>query len=82
MTLRVFVSRANQEAEFAQWLVKDLRLTGTDVWLDATHIGAGNVLQIINLAINARDVLVLVLTSYALSSQRVPDEMDSAQVAI
>ncbi len=80
MTLRVFISHSNVDSAFAERLADDLRSTGADVWLDATHIGSGNFVQRINEAINARDVLVLVLTPDALTSRWVPDEMDAALV--
>ena len=80
MTLRVFISHASPDTAFAQQLADDLRNAGADVWLDATHIGPGNFVQRINQALNARDVLVLVLTPDALASQWVPDEMDAALV--
>lgn len=80
MALRIFISHARQDVAFAERLAEDLRSAGADVWLDATHIGTGNFVQRINEAINARDILVLVLTPDALTSQWVPDEMDAALV--
>lgn len=80
MAQRVFISHANQDSAFAERLAGDLRHCGADVWLDATHIGPGNFVQRINEALNARDVLVLVLTPNALASRWVPDEMDAALV--
>ena len=69
MALRIFVSHATQDAAFAERLADDLRRTGADVWLDLTHIGPGPFPQRISKAINASDVLVLVLTLDAINSQ-------------
>lgn len=80
MAIRVFISHASKDSDFAERLAGDLRRAGADVWLDATHIGQGNFVQRINEAINARDVLILVLTPDALTSRWVPDEMDAALV--
>ena len=67
--LRVFISHATENTTFAERLASDLRRTGADVWLDASHLGPGNFLANINKALNNRDVLVLVLTPAALRSK-------------
>ena len=77
---RIFISHASQDQAFAERLADDLRRAGADVWLDATHLGTGNFLQRINEAINARDVLLLILTPDAIADRSVPFEMDTAIV--
>lgn len=77
---RIFLSHAEEDIAFAERLAGDLRARGLDVWLDASHLGAGDFLTAISQALSQRDVLALVLTPAALASQWVPLEVNAAIV--
>lgn len=75
---RLFVSHATNDATFANNFSQDLRQLGADVWLDSSHLGAGDFVARINDALQRSDVFVLVLTPAALASQWVQQEMNAA----
>jgi hypothetical protein len=75
---RIFVSHATEDTEFAERLAADLRARELDVWLDTSHLGPGDFVDRISRALNARDILILILSPAALNSHWVPDEMNAA----
>lgn len=77
-TPRVFVSHASSDVAFATNLGRDLRQLGADVWMDSSHLGAGDFVDRINDALQRSDVFVLVLTPAAVASQWVRQEMNAA----
>lgn len=77
-TPRVFVSHATADAQFANRLAEDLRSAGADVWLDSSHMGAGDFVARINNALQSRDVVVLVLSPAAIQSNWVSQEFNAA----
>jgi hypothetical protein len=77
-TPRVFISHASADAEFATRLSDDLRALGADVWLDSSHMGAGDFVARINVALADRDVVALVLSPTAVQSPWVNREVNAA----
>src|SRR6185437_12548250 len=77
-TPRVFVSHSSSDVAFASRFSQDLRQLGADVWLDSSHLGAGDFVARINAALQGSDVFVLVLTPTALESKWVRQEMNAA----
>jgi hypothetical protein len=75
---RVFVSHASADAQFANHLADDLRASGADVWLDSSHMGAGDFVAHINNALASREFVVLVLTPASIQSPWVSQEFNAA----
>lgn len=75
---RIFVSHSHQDDAFTLRLVADLKRAGAAVWVDVVNVGAGDFLDRINEALDACEWVVLVLTSHALSSPWVKQEINAA----
>src|SRR5689334_3959028 len=75
---RIFISHSSEDAAFANRLSNDLRSHGTDVWLDSSHMSAGDFIARINQALQGRDVVVLVLSPAAIRSNWVTQEFNAA----
>jgi TIR domain-containing protein len=77
-TPRVFISHASADAAFANHLADDLRRLDADIWLDSSHMGAGDFISHINVALTDRDAVILVLTPAAIQSDWVTREVNAA----
>jgi hypothetical protein len=75
---RVFVSHASADAQFANQLADDLRASGADVWLDSSHMSAGDFVARINTALASREFVELVLTPASMQSPWVSQEFNAA----
>jgi TIR domain len=75
---RIFLSHAEEDNAFAERLAHDLRAHDLDVWLDTSHITGGDILDRINKALVGRDLLLLVLSPAALTSDWVPAEVNAS----
>lgn len=79
--LRVFISHASVDNAFAERLADDLRRAGADVALDGAHLSeSGDFGTHISQTLSAYDVLLLVLSPAAITSQWAPAEMNAAIV--
>jgi DNA-directed RNA polymerase subunit F len=72
--MRVFLSHSSADAPFANALVVTLRRAGADVWIDDSHLGAGQLLEEITRELSARPVFVVVLSQAAFASEWVRRE--------
>lgn len=75
---RIFLSHSSDDAVFASQLSNDLRSHGADVWLDSSHMAAGDFIARINQALQGRNVVVLVLSPAAIRSTWVTQEFNAA----
>ena len=78
MALRIFISHANQDTSFAEWLASYLRGLGADVALGVSYTVSSSLTESINQALNGCDALVLAMTPDALMSPWVAGEMEVA----
>ena len=75
---RIFVSHSHKDDAFTERLVADLRQAGADAWMDKTDLGAGDDPARISQALSDCEWFVLVLTTDALKSKWVRQEVDAA----
>jgi hypothetical protein len=77
--LPAFVSYSRKDSEFALRLVRDLTASGVRVWLDQANIGAGQRWdRTIEVALTGCDRVLVILSSAAVESESVMDEISFA----
>lgn len=72
--MRIFVRHNHEDDGFCRELTSAMRHVGTDVWYDEHNMGAGSLLDTIELELRARPVFVVILSPPALASAWVRDE--------
>jgi TIR domain len=75
---RLFVSHSHTDDQFTQQLVRDLKRTGAQVWVDQQGIRDGSIMDRINDALSHADWLILVQTPDAVRSPFVTAEVGAA----
>ena len=75
---RIFVSHSHSDNVFCRQIVLSLTDVGLDVWYDERTMGAGNLAQNIERALNAADTYIIVLSPTSVASQWVQIEWYAA----
>src|SRR5579885_630505 len=78
--VRVFVSHSHTDNDFALEIVESLRAAGEDVWYDEQQLQHGELGPVIERELEARTVLVVVLSPAALQSEWVQREVRMFEV--
>lgn len=78
---QIFISYAREDKEFVDRLIRDVEADGNDVWIDREDIRAGeDWVGAIGRAIKECSYFVIVITSYAMKSKKVAQELYMADV--
>ena len=74
--MKVFLSYARQDQEFARELATRLTDEGLEVWFDDWHVNPGdNVAKLTGKALDAADAMIVVISPAAAEDSRVRDEI-------
>jgi hypothetical protein len=79
MTPKIFISHSHQDRDFVDWLVRELRQNGIDVWWDADELAVGDYIKDkIKEGILASSAFIIVLSEQSTKSAWVQFELNSA----
>ncbi|HVW97445.1 MAG TPA: TIR domain-containing protein [Mucilaginibacter sp.] len=79
MTPKIFISHSHQDRDFVDWLVRELRQNGIDVWWDADELAIGDYIKNkIKEGILASSAFIIVLSEHSTKSAWVQFELNSA----
>ena len=73
---RIFISHSSKDGALAEKLARDLRAAGFDVWYDDDQIRVGDtIIDMIEKGISKRDYMIIILSSDAVASLWVRNEL-------